>query len=165
MNSDVDFCEQGITAEGPTKGYDEDFTPKAFERDRLQADEDGFEVVFVDPELSDNTCILVDLDGRNLQGTDDEVCAQLMLMFNKRLHKMERVFPSLYLKEFWRSKSGRGLHMVLYVTEPLPWPIRSLIAIHLGSDIKREYCSLRRYTNGVPEPWMLFKPQTADRRA
>jgi len=53
----------------------------------------------------------------------------------------------------WRSKSGTGWHVVIYLTYPLPFHQRIAIQAAFGSDWKRELLYARKpYTN---EPFLI----------
>ena len=60
--------------------------------------------------------------------------------------------------ERWRSKSGKGWHVVLKSPRPLSMTERLLLQCALGSDPKREMLGLHLHRMGVENCSVLFKP-------
>lgn len=62
--------------------------------------------------------------------------------------------------ESWKSKSGKGTHVFVTLSKPLPAPVRYGLQLWLGSDPVREILSLKRLKDGETEPSILFRPKT-----
>jgi hypothetical protein len=98
---------------------------------------------------ADDTTLQLDLDG-------DEAITK---HYEVRNLLEDLGFPiDLASETAWNSKGGRGLHVQLKLTRPLPAKDRILLQALLGSDIKREALSLVRTLNGQEHPILLFRP-------
>ena len=97
---------------------------------------------------STDTTLLLDLD----TGTQQD-------QYRYTLPHVSRAYKGLKESARWASKSGKGLHIVLSLAEPMTVPERLLLQCSLGSDPKREMLGLRLFRAGVENPIMLFKPK------
>ncbi len=109
------------------------------------AEKSGFEVV-----RSTDTTLLLDLDD-----------PAALAIFSMMMRRLERVFR---LKEIarWRSKSKRGLH-VLVECASMPFQARVALQSCLGSDPMREALAIAMALDGKENPSVLFKPKRAQR--
>lgn len=78
--------------------------------------------------------------------------------FERTLAWMQNYLP-LRETDRWRSKSGRGWHIVVESTEEMSPVERLLLQACLGSDLRREFYGLLHARQGYMNPSMLFRPQ------
>ena len=101
----------------------------------------GFQIV----ESSDSQ-LLLDLD------TADD-----LLRYNSVFSHLRNVF-ALREVDRWKSKSGKGLHVVV-ACNPLPFPERAALQACLGSDPIREGLAIAMHRDGKKDPSVLFMPK------
>ncbi len=116
------------------------------ERAIEQAEAEGMTVVKSSPTL-----LLIDLD-------DDEADAYFMERIQLVTDALNEHNVILTEVSRWPSKSGKGLHIKMKLSQPLGVITRLLLQACLGSDRLREFLSLLRKWDGCAEPSLLFKP-------
>lgn len=119
---------------------------------REKAIADGFEVID-----GCDACLLLDLD------TDAAIDRyRKMLPYVNDSFSLSKAKP-----EEWKSKSGKGLHVRIWLDKGAPIHERIALQTILGSDPFREFLALRDTRENRDYPIMLFKPPfvVADEKA
>lgn len=108
-------------------------------------EEEGFTIIY-----GDDHTLLLDLDG-----------LQDLIWFEHAYPKVSKTFR-IQEVERWKSKSGKGTHIVLHSDSHLSIVERLALQCILGSDRMRELYSLNRVWNGIEEKKVsiLFKPKS-----
>lgn len=97
--------------------------------------------------VADDNTLLVDLDNADSKNT-----------FQSNLPIVKQKYSVVNI-ERWPSKSRRGEHVMLKLSEPVDVVTRLLLQATLGSDLKRELLGLYLVKRNHPTPSVLFKPQ------
>lgn len=59
----------------------------------------------------------------------------------------------------WHSKSGKGWHVIVQISQELDFQQRAGLQAMLGSDAKREILGYFNVNNRNEEPFVLFRPK------
>ena len=116
-------------------------TLEEFEASKAAARRRGFEIIEGGPRT-----LLLDLDSDEALRTYEEMLDLAHQYFGAKE------------KERWRSKSGKGWHIILETDVSLIGAERIALQACLGSDLKRELLSVADFASGIEEPSVLFKP-------
>jgi hypothetical protein len=104
---------------------------------------EGFTVV-----RSDDTHLLLDLDS-----------PAALAQYQRVLPLIEEKYGTAQQIQSWRSRGG-NTHVYIELEKPLDLRLRLMLQAALGSDGVKEVLSMVAVDNGVPEPSLLFMPQT-----
>lgn len=89
---------------------------------------------------------------------DDEVA---YTTFSIRFHELRNLFE-WEIEDQWRSKSGKGIHVVVKLTRPMEAARRIALQCALGSDPMREAFAIVNLEMAASTPSILFKPIGGD---
>lgn len=95
----------------------------------------------------DDKTLLLDLDGKVAR----EIYERVYDLVRSR-------FPFL-VRETYRSRNGRGQHIIIDLGDPLPIALRLVLQAALGSDGCRETLAAARVASRQPALNVLFKPK------
>ena len=122
-----------------------DPTQESLDKSRAEAVGAGMTVIESASDL-----LLIDCDS-----WQDKLRATAML------DELGRLFGGFEVTERYKSKSGKGWHLVIRIGMDLTPIERIALQAALGSDGFREMLAVACIRNGVDEPSVLFKPPGA----
>jgi len=127
------------------KGEYVDLTPEGAKKIKEKAKEANFTIIEGTPKT-----LLLDLDSWEAECRYDAMYSMLCMNFGARE------------KSRWKSKSGKGVHVVISLKDDLDETTRVALQAIMGSDPKREMFGIVKILNDVEEPSLLFKPPQKD---